>query len=115
MPTIGDTSENASANADLSVKSLTGVADKSVVSTDPGAMLVIRGSFLDPVRRLGQDRLRARARGQVQAFHVPGNLAEGGDPEAGQLLHAVDQLLEGVGAGGAAGEERMAGEDVGGA
>src|SRR5215475_4671918 len=118
MPTMGDTSENASANADRSVKSLTGVCDRSATVACSGAISVMTGSFLgavscrarDPVRGLWQDRLRARPRPQVEPGDVPRHLADGGDPEPWQGAHLVDQKLEGTGTRRAARQERMTGE-----
>src|SRR6266568_6406302 len=107
MPTIGDTSEKARANADRSVKSRTGVWDRSGATAWSGAISAMPVSFLaavacgerDPVGRIGQDRLRAGPRSQVEAGDLAGDVADGGDPQSGQLGHPLDQPLDRPGAG----------------
>src|SRR5712675_1680284 len=118
MPTMGETSENASANAERSVKSRTGCPGSTVVVADSGrpalaisdmAVLfsqcgnhepgdgdsrVNRGGWSavrtrDPVRILGKHGLRAGPGGQVQRADVARDLADRGDPEPVQRLHAL--------------------------
>src|SRR6266851_7365486 len=126
MPTMGDTSENASANADRSVKSRTGVWDRSDTAVCSGAISVMSVCFLcvvrygilgvarcgprDPVRRVGQDRLRTWPRDQAEPRDVLRHLADGGDPESWEGSHPVNQQLKGAGTGRPAGEERVTGE-----
>src|SRR6266705_2097871 len=131
MPTIGDTSENARANAERRLKSLTGVCDRSVMTAGSGGASAMSVPFFtrssicwastagaragDPVGGVGQYWLRAGARGQVEAGHMAGDGAERCYPQPGQLGHPLDQPLERAGPAGTAGQERVAGQRVRGA
>src|SRR5450759_3372482 len=125
MPTIGETSEKASANADHSVKSRTGVLDRSTAASGAGAASVmgslpslVRASGArasDPVGVRGQNRLWARPRGQTQGAAVLGDRADCRDPQAGEGLHPLDQLLQRLGACRPAGHERVTTQDERGA
>src|SRR4051794_10591278 len=133
MPTIGETSENARANADLSVKSRTGVFSSSDFWTGIALasamsvpfwawLLVVRGSACDgrrgrghPVSGLRQHGAGDASRRQPEGRGVRGHIADRGDPDTTQGVHPVEEPVQHLRPGGAPGHERVAAQRESGA